>query len=154
MKKILILLALNTNQLIYAQTALELKNIETFNRVYGYVRYFHPSDEAATLDWNTFASYGSKKVENCKNSTELHRTLMDLFQPIAPTMQIIKSSDKHLLPVKILTPPDTIDYSVISWQHLGIGLADANSAYKSSRLNRATSVQHSFSTVTCLNRCF
>jgi hypothetical protein len=32
-----------------------VRNLEALARLYGYVRYFHPSDEAAGIDWDYFA---------------------------------------------------------------------------------------------------
>lgn len=37
-----------------------IANLEAFARLYGYVRFFHPSDEAAALDWDRFAVYGAR----------------------------------------------------------------------------------------------
>ena len=36
----------------------ELDNVAAFARLYGVVRYFFPSDAAASLDWNQFAVDG------------------------------------------------------------------------------------------------
>jgi hypothetical protein len=33
-------------------------NIRAFSKLYGYVRWFHPSDEAQQIDWDKFAIYG------------------------------------------------------------------------------------------------
>ncbi len=35
-----------------------LDNLVAFAKLLGYVRYFHPSDQAAATDWNRFASDG------------------------------------------------------------------------------------------------
>ena len=34
-----------------APTPRTVQNLETFARLYGYVRYFHPSNEAAAINW-------------------------------------------------------------------------------------------------------
>ncbi len=44
--------------------ARELKTNEvdkyfSFARTYGYIRYFYPGDEAASIDWDKFAYYGA-----------------------------------------------------------------------------------------------
>jgi len=36
-----------------------LENLQAFTHLYGYVRYFHPSDEARPIDWDKFAVYGA-----------------------------------------------------------------------------------------------
>jgi len=66
----------------------KMKNLVAFTKLYGYIKYFHPSDEAYEVDWNKFAIYGVQKVENAKNSDELIDILNDLFLPIAPSVQI------------------------------------------------------------------
>ena len=39
-----------------------LQNLCAFTRLYGYVRYFHPSDAASATDWERFAIYGARQV--------------------------------------------------------------------------------------------
>src|SRR5260221_3457292 len=65
-----------------------LRNVIAFTRLYGYVRYFHPSDEAASLDWDRFVINGIKEVEMETTQAELTARLQKLFKPIAPTVQI------------------------------------------------------------------
>jgi hypothetical protein len=31
-----------------------IEQLRAFAKLYGYVRFFHPSDEAAELDWDSF----------------------------------------------------------------------------------------------------
>ena len=38
-----------------------INNLESFAKLYGYVQYFHPSDEASQINWEQFAIYGSPK---------------------------------------------------------------------------------------------
>lgn len=113
-----------------------VKNIETFARLYGYVKYFYPGDEAAGLDWDRFAVYGVKKVEKAKNNTELKQTLEELFLPIAPALVLHDSGQQTTFPMSTITPPDKEGMKVVTWQHLGIGFGKKPSIYKSIRLNR------------------
>jgi len=39
-----------------------------FTKIYDYVKYFHPSDEAARINWDDFAFYGAERVLAAKNS--------------------------------------------------------------------------------------
>lgn len=41
----------------------EVKNLTAFAKLYGYVKYFHPSDEAREIDWDKLAVLGAKKVK-------------------------------------------------------------------------------------------
>lgn len=107
-------------------------NIVAFAKLYGYVRYFHPSDEVASLstrEWNQFAIYGVSKVKQSASEEELKETLEELFVPIAPTIQLYMDNQ---------TPEQPAEYKdgseVIAWQHYGLGTIEGGeSLYKSQR---------------------
>ena len=40
----------------------EIDNLRAFAKLYGYARFFHPSDEAAATDWEAFAIHGAGRV--------------------------------------------------------------------------------------------
>jgi hypothetical protein len=106
-----------------------LNNIKTFSKLYGYIRYFHPSDEAAEIDWNEFAVYGVQQVTNAKDSNELKSTLEELFTPIAPTIQIYTTDEK---PKQV---KGEVGSKLIAWQHFGLGMSNnSNSGYESKRV--------------------
>ncbi|WP_053365657.1 S41 family peptidase [Bacillus sp. FJAT-27245] len=103
-------------------------NLEAFGRLYGYIRYFHPSDEATKLDWNRFGIYGASKVKDAKNDKELKAALEELFLPIAPTLTLFLKEEKPPAPKK-----GTPAGKVVAWQHYGPpGLQ--SSFYKSKRV--------------------
>ncbi|MBE9915947.1 hypothetical protein G8C92_18180 [Paenibacillus donghaensis] len=104
----------------------ELVNIRAFAKLYGYVRFFHPSDENEKIDWNRFAIHGVSKVRAAKTNAELTTTLRELFYPIAPTMSLTKQ-DKATR----LSPPKQAK-NLTAWLHIGVGLNNPN--YKSLRL--------------------
>ncbi len=56
-----------------------------FARLYGLVRWFHPSDEAAAVPWDEFAILGAERVRNAEDASELRAELERLFLPIVPT---------------------------------------------------------------------
>lgn len=118
----------------FGQTSQMIDNLESFAKVYGYVRYFHPSDEASDIDWELLAIYGAKKVERCKTQEELKKALLEIFRPVAPLIQIEKSN-KISFDSSMLVPPSLNDMKVITWQHRGLGM-HKNSIYNSVRLNR------------------
>jgi len=43
---------------LQAQYDQRIENIGTYDKIYGYVKHFHPSDEASAIDWDRFAIYG------------------------------------------------------------------------------------------------
>jgi hypothetical protein len=61
---------------------MKVQNLETFARLYGYARWFHPSEEAQEIDWDRFAILGVQKIENVKSAKALRDTLYRLFSPI------------------------------------------------------------------------
>lgn len=150
MKKVPTLVLLCVSQFAFGQTARQLENLQAFNRLYGYVRYFHPSDAAANLHWEKFATYGSREVVKCNSQESLQLTLLDLFLPVAPTIQIFRTGGKVTIPLSVLTPPDTAGFKIITWQHFGLGTGNPRSVYNSGRTNKKTTLsnERNFSTIT------
>jgi C-terminal processing protease CtpA/Prc len=108
-------------------TARGLANLVTFSKLVGYVRHFHPSDEAATADWETFTIAGMRAVESSPDAQALARTLETLFRPIAPSMQIRAGNDLAALPP--VPPPAG---RLLAWHHSGYGQT-RGSIYRSER---------------------
>jgi C-terminal processing protease CtpA/Prc len=112
----------------------EIINLRALARLYGYVRWFHPSDEAQEIDWDRFAVYAVARIRSAEDNADLEERLRELFLPLAPTLLLYDSSR---------TPPDRVEakegdppeLSVVAWQHLGVGLGNPG-PYRSIRLNR------------------
>jgi len=117
----------------------KVSNLETFTKLCGYVRYFHPSDEAASLNWEKFIYYGSKEVENAGNQKELTEKLKGLFNPIAPSVQIVQDNYTKAFDVKSITPLNKVGMKEITWQHYGLG--NNGGLYKSARTNRKIKIK-------------
>ncbi|MBC6700375.1 S41 family peptidase [Hymenobacter puniceus] len=113
-----------------------VQNIETFGRLYGYVRYFHPSDEAAAVDWDKLAILGCQRVESAHTDAELQTMLLALFKPVAPTLQLVNAGKNVRFQAKQITPPKLAGYRTVSWQHQGMGQPTARGPYYSRRINR------------------
>lgn len=114
-----------------------LTNLAAFARLYGYVRFFHPSDQAARTDWDTFAVEAARSAEDPASDTELAARLQKLFQPIAPTVQVFPSG-KRPEPAALVTGPQVIRY-----RHNGVGLPSATpyQIYKSEREKKAAAAE-------------
>lgn len=107
-----------------------ITNLTAFAKLYGYVRHFHPSDQAARTDWETFAVQGLRSVETAASTDELVSRLQELFQPIAPMLQVFPS-DRRPAPPNALLGPEIVRYA-----HQGVGLPSAvatSNIYKSVR---------------------
>jgi hypothetical protein len=116
----------------------QIQNLRAFAKLYGYVKYFHPSDEASSIDWNKLAIFGAGKVKNARDRVELKEVLKEIFLPIAPTVQIYSSDEK---PMALEIPENVEKLKVVSWQHEGLGSGSTDRTYgrwryKSIRLNR------------------
>lgn len=69
-----------------------LTNLTALTRLIGYVRFFHPSDQAAGLanaDWDALAMAGIERVEAARNPGELAAALSTLLPEIAPTVRVL-----------------------------------------------------------------
>lgn len=115
-----------------------VENLMTFAKIYGYVKYFHPSDEATQIDWNKFSIYGAAQIGECKSKTELLNTLYDLFKPIAPSIIISTNIEDCIIDISNSIPIDTSNCQITFWQHRGvsIGMAQSSQAYESKRIHR------------------
>lgn len=137
-----------------------VQNLAAFTRLYGYVRFFHPSDEAAALDWDRFAILGAGRVRDAATPAELADALNELFLPVAPTLELAVAGATGRAPdraartdlqrtagtspasaTRASAPPGTgaavpgAAYDHVAWQHYGIGF-DPWAFYSSTRVNR------------------
>ncbi len=100
-----------------------LENLVAFTRLFGYVRFFHPSDEAARADWNNFAIAGVQVVERAQDARELAGALRRLFLPLAPTLRIFPTGAPAPPPSPALNPMPGATLTV--WRHQGVFLGYA-----------------------------
>jgi hypothetical protein len=108
-------------------------NLRAFAKLYGYVRFFHPSDEAAGVDWDAFAVYGAAKVMAVDAGGDLAAALRELFVPVAPTLRVFPAGAEPPPPAYDW-PESTDGLEVVAWQHVGVGLGPG--IYRSARSNR------------------
>ena len=101
-----------------------LDNLVAFAHLFGYVRYFHPSDEAFSTEWDRFAMRGVMDVESAANAEELVARLRALFGPIAPTVQVFLADTPPETTEPATTQPADEPQRVIAWQHYGLGWPD------------------------------
>ncbi|MBI1851073.1 MAG: peptidase S41 [Planctomycetes bacterium] len=102
-----------------------LDNLVAFTRLYGYVRYFHPSSEAASADWKAIAIQSIPKIEGANDPDELARLLEDAVRPVAPTVRI-QATGKTPAKSADVGPPAGMDSpSVVSWEYHGMSVDNA-----------------------------
>jgi len=119
-----------------APTDPTVRNLRAFAKAYGYVRYFHPSDAAADVDWDAFAARGARRVSDAASPEELRGVLADLFAPVAPSVRFTRSSADEPPAPEWAARSDTSDLDVVVWQHVGMGTDRVNSVYRSARMHR------------------
>jgi hypothetical protein len=112
-----------------------VQNLRTLAKLYGYLRYFHPSDEAARIDWDALAIYASAKVKDAPDSKTLKSALEEIFRPVAPSMALYFKGETPEAPTPRELSPEVAS-KLVSWQHMGLGTGAQGSVYRSVRLNR------------------
>ena len=142
MKIAIVILSVSIFCIGCTSTARKVENIATFTKVYGYVRWFYPGDEASQINWDKFAVYGAHKVENARNQNELKQILQEIFKPIAPALKIEEAETIGHFNRRSILPKDTTGLNPVSWIHYGVGLGERSNIYKSIRINRDSSIQN------------
>lgn len=133
--KLLLGLAFLPTAISYAQTQQQTENLYTFARLYGYVRYFHPSDAVVMTDWDKLAIYGAQQVEKAANQQELQQTLEELFKPIAPSLQLFPTGSNPVFNQAAITPASTTGMKTVQWQYNGYGAGNNTETYQAVRTN-------------------
>jgi C-terminal processing protease CtpA/Prc len=141
-KKINFVLFIFLTCLCSAQSSFELQKLEDFAKIYGVVRYFHPSDEAADINWNSFAAYGVEEISKTKTQKEFEAKIKELFLPVVPSISFNNEN---------VYTWDTKDLFPVFWKHSGLGIdqfiSNKKSMYKSSRFNRDTITNSDYNNV-------
>ncbi len=114
-----------------------IANLHAFARLYGVVRWFHPSDAAAAVDWDRFAIEGARRAVDAADPGALRATLTELFAQVAPTMTIAGPGEA-LTDDPALHPASTAGLDVVAWEHYGYGDSTIVSVYRSKRRHRTT----------------
>jgi hypothetical protein len=117
-----------------AVTARGLENLAAFARLFGIVRHFHASDEAANANWDAVAVNAIDVVENASDPSELVARLTEVLRPLAPSMHIYRTDAKPM--IKIGKPAAAT--AIVAWEHHGFGFAQPhyNKMYRSERIRR------------------
>ncbi len=109
--------------------------LAAFARLYGVVRYFHPSDAAGEVDWDRFAIHGAARVSDCRDAEELQQELTRLFAPMSRGVEIVRRETGFAARDRRL--PD--GGAAVAWRYLGPGQASTpggNAVYRRWRSHR------------------
>jgi hypothetical protein len=109
----------------------ETERLAAWARLYGVIRWFHPTDAAQEIDWNRLAVEGVVATRAAKSQPDLERTLRELATPIGAGVVIAVDLPATEAPAAAPTP-------LVAWRHLGFGLGTQSGfkAYQSARTQR------------------
>src|SRR5262245_22528319 len=98
-----------------------MRNLIAFTQLLGYLRHFHPSDQAAGADWDMLAIEGMRRIEPCAGPERLAAALEAYFRPVAPTVQVFPTGKRPEAPAGLTPPVGATDLRLLSWRHVGAG---------------------------------
>ncbi|MBS1903804.1 MAG: hypothetical protein JSS75_08885 [Bacteroidetes bacterium] len=110
-----------------------LENLVAFAKLYGYVRFFHPSDGVADANWNIIPINGVRAVEDAPDAATLATRLQTFFAPVAPLLRVFANEKPAATPPELAHPSDT-DVA-IAWLHHGVRLLGDGNMYNSRRVS-------------------
>ncbi|MEO0997332.1 MAG: S41 family peptidase [Pseudomonadota bacterium] len=109
----------------------QIANLHALAQLYGAVRWFHPSDEAAVIDWDRYATLGVREVRFAGDAGELRRALQRWVAPVGPSVQILADGQQAMQWTTDAASPQ------VAWQHTGPGFDGGQARlYQSRRTNR------------------
>lgn len=104
-------------------------------KLYGYVRFFHPSDQAAEADMDAWACAGARAAQGAEDPGALRAAFAELLAPIAPSAQLWLDGEAPPAPLNL----GGEGLPLTAWQHYGFGQDEA-SIYASVRSGRTRAV--------------
>lgn len=110
-------------------SASQLEHLVTLTRAFGYVRFLHPSDQAAACDWDAFLPAAISQVLHASNRAALRDELRRMFAGVAPTASFVEQGDRT---PPALPPKDGATH-LARWQHIGLGSSGVYTSLREGR---------------------
>jgi hypothetical protein len=107
----------------------QIENLVTFTRAATLIRYLHPSDEAAALDWNAFLPAAIERILRVRSQAELLAQLRAMFLEISPTAVF---SSRERLDTPLLLPRGEATH-LVRWRRYGLGNTLAFTTFREGR---------------------
>ncbi len=117
-----------------APSGRRLENLTAYAQLLSTIRFFHPSDEVASADWNRVAVAGVSAIEGAEDPATLARSLEAFFHPLAPTVQVFPAGAVPPLP-EALRPAPHGEEAVVAWQHFCGKFDGTSKAFRSLRID-------------------
>jgi hypothetical protein len=113
---------------VFSQTKFQLEKLEDFTKIYGIVRYFHPSDEVKSLNWDVFLLYSVNEILKIEDQRSFESFIKQHFSSIAPSVSFNQNKYEW---------KDTMGLIPVFWIHRGLAINRAkDTGYKSFRTNK------------------
>jgi C-terminal processing protease CtpA/Prc len=109
-----------------------LANLRALARLAAYIRFYHPSNEAAEVDWDRLTIAAVRRVEGAKTPDELAAALTAVFAPVAPLVTVSTKPIEDPQDAAWPTPAGSTPTGAVVWRHRGL-LGMEGSPYKDSR---------------------
>ena len=107
----------------------ERTNLLALARTLRIVRHFHPSDQAAATQWDTFSVDAVRAVGPARDAAALAAAMGRVFASVAPTLRIERATD----PMPAIVPQAGAT-GALHWTHAGFGHGSvASGAYADQR---------------------
>jgi hypothetical protein len=116
-----------------------IERLTTLVRAMTLVRYFHPSDQSATVDWDAFSIRAIRTVLNAPPSREMRDILASVFERVAPLARFDKAPDRTAAvphgpeAIRSAMPRDRGATHLVRWHHVGLGTDEPSIIYHSFR---------------------
>jgi hypothetical protein len=95
-------------------------------RLYGVVRYFHPSEVVARMPWDRFLLEATARAETVERREDIGPWLGEAFAIVSPGVEI---SREDFAPER-----QTEARLTVRWRHAGLGIDQATDLYRSWRV--------------------
>jgi hypothetical protein len=99
------------------------ERLATLTRALNLIRYFHPSDQSAKLDWDTFSVQAIESLLHTDNKLSIKEVLTQLFLRVAPTVRFVESTES----ISLKVPRDPGTTHLARWHHVGLGVSPKSS---------------------------
>lgn len=111
----------------------EADALAAYARLLSLVRFFHPSDQVATADWNQVAVAGVRAVEGTRDPESLAGALESFFRPLAPTLRVIPKRGRWSVPSELRPPAGPA--GIVAWRHYGGDFGADKRIFSSERID-------------------
>jgi hypothetical protein len=107
----------------------QVEDLVTFTRAATLIRYLHPSDEAASLDWNAFLPSAIERILRVRSQAELLAQLRATLLAISPSVTFSSSEPTDMSPQL----PRGEGTHLVRWRRYGFGTSTPFTTYREGR---------------------